>query len=86
MDVEKRKMKRRKLTLDQLIPPGVDALLNTRQVCAALSVCNTKFRRLRRNELFPPPDVHIGQAPRWRASTFNRWLATHAKSACPGMT
>lgn len=64
---------RERQPLAELIPPGVDALLSTRQVCAALSIGPTKFRQMRRNEEFPPPDVRIGQDPRWRISTFNAW-------------
>lgn len=69
----KSKAKEERPALAELIPPGVDALMSTRQVCAAMSIGPTKFRQLCRDEEFPPPDVRVGSDPRWRVSTFNAW-------------
>lgn len=56
------------------IPPGVDALMTPAQVAAALSISARTLRTKIATGKFPRSESPPGCDPRWRVSTFNRWV------------
>lgn len=58
-----------------VIPANVDALMDVRQVMAALAVKPTTFAKVRHMGEFPAPHARIGDRPRWLASSINRFIA-----------
>jgi predicted DNA-binding transcriptional regulator AlpA len=57
------------------LPPGVNALLTTGQVLAAIGRADPGWIRdsIARGE-FPAPDSPEGEHPRWKTSTINDWI------------
>jgi predicted DNA-binding transcriptional regulator AlpA len=57
------------------LPPGLDSLLSRKQVCVALGGLSMRsFERMVSSGEFPSLDMRVGSMPRWKVSTFNRWI------------
>jgi predicted DNA-binding transcriptional regulator AlpA len=59
--------------------PVLEPHVSVTQICAALGVSRRFIEQLRVKGAFPPPDVMLGRAPRWRVSTIQRFLSQQAK-------
>jgi excisionase family DNA binding protein len=57
------------------LPAGVEALLDARDVRAALKIGESTFEDMIREGRFPAADLRIGRLNRWRAATVNAWIA-----------
>jgi predicted DNA-binding transcriptional regulator AlpA len=62
-----------------ILPPGVDALLDKAQVCAAVGVCRRTLDGMISAGEFPGADTTIASGRRWRVSTFNAWVEARCK-------
>ena len=66
--------------------PASEHLLTKRRVAEVLSVTPRHLQRLIGRGLAPAPDIYLGRAPRWRASTINGFLEdgrVEQKTAAP---
>lgn len=55
------------------IPPGVDAMLSIRQVCALLQVSPSTLKGMVAKGQYPKPE-HVGKLSRWPHATHNKWI------------
>lgn len=73
---DKAKFKRGKAAPKQAVPlpPNCEAFVGKAQICFALGVSLRTFATMRSSGEFPDPDAHLGNLPRWRVETLNRWI------------
>ena len=55
------------------IPPGCEAMLSMRQVCALLGVSPSTLKMMIARGDYPRPK-HVGKLSRWRQSVHNKWV------------
>jgi predicted DNA-binding transcriptional regulator AlpA len=57
-------------------PLGQDRLLRPAQIAPILGISLSTFERMLASGKFPPPEIRIGRATSWRASTVQNWIGT----------
>lgn len=55
-------------------PPPERFVWTIDDVLAALGMSGSMLERLRRSGKFPPPDLHFGNRPQWKAATVRAWV------------
>jgi predicted DNA-binding transcriptional regulator AlpA len=71
------------LDLNQLLgvtlASAIEPMLRINDLPRVLGVSRRTIERLRSASRFPPPDLHIGKMPLWKAETIQRWIDSGGK-------
>jgi hypothetical protein len=63
------------------LPPGAEGLMDKADVCTALRCGERKLDEMLSTGEYPSCDLRIGDRPRWRVGTHNRWIEEQAEQA-----
>ena len=64
---------------EALAPDIMEPLLGIDDLAAYLNCSRRLLERLRSAKAVPPPDLHVGRMPRWKAATIHAWINSGGK-------
>jgi predicted DNA-binding transcriptional regulator AlpA len=58
----------------QTLTAAIEPLLSITDLVQILNVSRRAVERMRSAGKLPPPDLHVGRMPRWKAATIRAWI------------